>query len=74
MRGRECTEPTRLKIRPCARCGCPPKTFVSFKPKRYQMVCFGCCESVSAARNRLVVTLQWNLKQKSASGEGTVAK
>jgi hypothetical protein len=63
---RECTEPTRLAIRPCAKCGYPPKTFMSLNPKRYQVVCFGCRESGSKARSRVVVTLEWNLKQKEA--------
>jgi hypothetical protein len=64
---RECTEPTRLTIRPCARCGYPPKTFISLHPKRYHVVCLACCESGDRARSRRVVTLQWNLKQKAAT-------
>ena len=74
MLGRECTESTRLVISPCKKCGYPPKTFITLNPKRYQVVCFGCCESSSATRSRRVATLQWNLNQRPALDETAVRR
>jgi hypothetical protein len=66
----ECTSTTRLVIRPCTKCGNPPKTYISLSPKRYQIACLACGETGIRAGSRVVVTLHWNLEQKAKVAHG----